>query len=209
MRKLLIIGAGGHGRVVAEVAELMQLWDEIAFIDDKLFNSKINDIFVVGRLEDLSSLHQDYGEAIVAIGNNKVRLEFLDKLNKIGFKVPVLIHPSAIVSEKTLIDQGSVIMAGVIVNPNVKIGAGCIINTKVSIDHDCVLENGVHLSPGTQLGGTVFVQCQSWIGIGASIINNVVIGKDSIVAAGSAVINDVDANILVAGVPATPKKKLN
>lgn len=206
MKKLLIVGAGGHGKVVAEVAELMQSWDEVSFVDDRLFGARINQLSVVGKLKDLSSLYPEYSDAIVAIGNNKIRLDLMVELKRIGFEIPVLVHPMAIVSKKNEVGQGSVIMAGAILNPNVIVGEGCIINTASTIDHDCILEKGVHLSPGTHLGGTVIVRKRSWIGIGASIINNITIGKDAIVAAGAAVTKDVSDGLLVAGVPASVKK---
>lgn len=206
MAKLLILGAGGHGKVVSEIAQLMKQWEEIAFLDDREDISEVMGIPIVGKLADLPVLGSEYEYAFVAIGNNAVRLKWTEELNNIGFKIPILIHPSSTVSTKSYIKEGTVIMAGAVINPDVRIGRGCIINTASTIDHDCILENGVHTSPGAHIGGTVKIGERSWICIGATIINNINIGDDSVIAAGAVVTKDVLSNVLVAGVPAAIKE---
>lgn len=206
MAKLLILGAGGHGKVVSEIAQLMKQWEEIAFLDDREDISEVMEIPIVGKLADLPVLGSEYEYAFVAIGNNAVRLKWTEELNNIGFKIPILIHPSSTVSAKSYIKEGTVIMAGAVINPDVRIGRGCIINTASTVDHDCILENGVHTSPGAHIGGTVKIGERSWICIGATIINNINIGDDSVIAAGAVVTKDVLSNVLVAGVPAAIKE---
>ncbi|MGN7482848.1 acetyltransferase [Priestia megaterium] len=206
MAKLLILGAGGHGKVVSEIAQLMKQWEEIAFLDDREDISEVLGIPIVGKLADLSALRSEYEYAFVAIGSNTARLKWTEKLSHHDFKIPTLIHPSSTVSAKSFIEEGTVIMAGAVINPDTKIGRSCIINTASTIDHDCVLQEGVHTSPGVHLGGTVKVGKRTWICIGATIINNINIGCDSVIAAGAVVTKDVLSNVLVAGVPAVIKE---
>ncbi|MFP7483456.1 acetyltransferase [Priestia filamentosa] len=202
MAKLLILGAGGHGKVVSEIAQLMKQWDEIAFLDDREDISEVLGISIVGKLADLPTLKSEYEYAFVAIGSNTARLKWTEKLKQHAFKIPILIHPSSTVSGKSTIGEGTVIMAGAVINTDVTIGRSCIINTASTIDHDCILQDGVHTSPGAHLGGTVKVGERTWICIGATIINNIDIGCDSVIAAGAVVTKDVPSNVLVAGVPA-------
>ncbi|MCM3539128.1 acetyltransferase [Priestia endophytica] len=202
MAKLLILGAGGHGKVVSEIAQLMKQWEEIAFLDDREDISEVLGIPIVGKLADLPALKSEYEYAFVAIGSNTARLNWTEKLNQHAFKIPTLIHPSSTVSGKSTIGEGTVIMAGAVINTDATIGRSCIINTASTIDHDCILQDGVHTSPGTHLGGTVKVGERTWICIGATIINNIDIGCGSVIAAGAVVTKDVPSNVLVAGVPA-------
>ena len=208
MSKLLILGAGGHGKVVAECALSLGLYTEIAFLDDEkvIGESILTSCSVVGTFNDAGNFIHEYPEAFVALGNNSSRVELIKYLMKIGFRIPSLIHPAAYVSKFALIESGTVIMAGVVVNVDARIGVGGIINTGASIDHDCVLGLGVHLSPGARLGGTVTVGDYTWICMGACVVNNVRVGERSVVAAGAAVIKDVGDNVLVAGVPARERK---
>ena len=206
MSKILILGAGGHGKVVAEIASLMNQWDEIAFLDDNQEIKKVNGVNVIGSLSTFSIYKEEYEYAFVAIGNNKFRMDLIDNLLTHGFKIPILIHPFTAISENVKIDKGTVVMAGAVINTNTTIGKGCIINTSSSIDHDCILEDGVHISPGTHVGGTVSIGKCTWICIGSSIVNNITIGKDVIIAAGAVVTKNVPDNIMVAGIPAMFKK---
>ncbi|WP_322551816.1 acetyltransferase [Priestia megaterium] len=206
MAKLLILGAGGHGKVVSEIAQLMKKWEEIAFLDDREDISEVLGMPIVGRLTDLPALRSEYEYAFVAIGSNTARLKWTEKISHHGFKIPTLMHPSSTVSTKSSIEEGTVIMAGVVINPDARIGRSCIINTASTIDHDCTLQDGVHTSPGAHLGGTVQVGERTWICIGATIINNINIGCDSVIAAGAVVTKDVPSNVIVAGVPAVIKE---
>jgi sugar O-acyltransferase (sialic acid O-acetyltransferase NeuD family) len=208
MSGLMILGAGGHGKVIAEIAELMAKWDEIVFLDDNQKLTEVNGYNVIGKLHDYR-IHKDrYPYAFVAIGKNELRLKLIENLKKEGFVVPVLVHPFTAISNNCQIREGTVVMAGAVVNTNVLIGKGCIINTSCSIDHDCILEDGVHISPGVHLGGTVTIGKYTWVCLGSNIINNIVIGSNTIVASGSVVTKNIPDNVMVAGVPATIKKQL-
>lgn len=139
-KNLLIIGAGGHGRVVKEVAEALG-YDKIAFLDD-------NSVEAIGKIADSKSFVQEYQAAFVGIGNNKFRNELLQRLEQEGFKIPVLLHPTAYISKIAVIGKGTVLEPKAIVNANSRVGVGCIISVGAIVDHDVVLEACVHVNAG-------------------------------------------------------------
>ena len=202
MSKLLIIGAGGHGLVISDIAMLMNKWDTISFLDDQLTGMTEVGLPIIGKAMDIRSFYPEYSDAVIAIGKNVIRLELMQKAQISGFNLPVLVHPYSCISRFVNIGNGTVIMAGAIVNTIVDIGDGCILNTGCTIDHNCTLHDGVHISPGAHICGSVNIACRSWICAGACISNNITIGNDSIIGAGSVVIRDVPAHAVVAGVPA-------
>ena len=210
MSKLLILGAGGHGKVVAECALSLGLYTAIAFLDDDetaIGESILDSCPIIGTFSDAVSFAHEYAEAFVALGNNRKRVDLINSLKNIGYRIPSLIHPAAYVSKFAHIDSGTVIMAGAVVNVDAHIGVGGIINTGASVDHDCVLGMGVHLSPGARLGGTVTVGNYTWVCMGASVVNNVRVGEGAVVAAGAAVVRDVRDGVLVVGVPGRERKR--
>ncbi|WP_203232118.1 acetyltransferase [Paenibacillus pinistramenti] len=208
MPKLLILGAGGQGRVAGEIAELMGCWKDIAYLDDNAGLTSVDGFPVIGRLSDYQGLKHQFSHAFAAFGHNQLRMEWIAALTAAGFEIPALIHPQSVVSRRTAVGAGTLVMAGAVVNPNARIGAGGILNTQCSVDHDCLLEDGVHISPGAHLGGGVQVGRLTWICIGASVSNHLIIGAGSIIAAGAAVVQDIPDCVLAAGVPAQIKKKL-
>lgn len=202
MKKLAILGASGHGKVVADAA-LMSGWDEVLFYDDAWPEiSQLGPWKVVGNTSELLEHKERFDGAVVAIGNNVQRLEKLHTLEEAEIKLVTIIHPSAVISSFAEIGFATVVVAGAIVNPFAKIGHGCIINTGSTIDHDCVLADGVHVSPGVYLGGNVNVGRASWIGIGSCVRHSLTIGTNVIVGAGAAVINNIESYLIVTGVPA-------
>ncbi len=205
MKRLAILGASGHGKVVAEIAELSG-WEKIQFFDDAWPDVGKNGPWpVLGKTNDLIHKIREYDCAIVAIGDNDIRYEKSLFLISKGFKLATLIHPAAIVSQYSNISQGSVVMAGVVINPFSEFGQACIINTSASIDHDCIIDNAVHISPGVNLAGAVKVGALSCIGIGATVKQCIQIGTNVVIGAGSTVINDVYDDFIVVGTPAKPK----
>ena len=203
--KLLIIGAGGHGRVAADIAIKMKRWKKITFLDDDqnlLFSMGIK---VIGITNDVFKYTRNH-DIFVAIGNSKTREKIQNSLEHKGANIPILIHPNAIIGEKVEIGTGTVVMAGTVINCCSKIGKGCIINTGVTIDHDNIIENFVHLSPGVHTAGTVQIGKGSWIGIGAVISNNLNIISECVVGAGAVVVKNITETGFYVGVPA---KKVN
>jgi len=145
---LLILGAGGHGRVVAETAELIGKWDRISFLDDNMNLSKVLDFDVIGKLNDFEKFRNEFDFAVVAIGDNMTRIQWLDRLKCVGYRIPVIVHPQAIISKYAIVKEGTIVLPGAVVNTNSKIGRGCIINLNACVDHDCEISEGVHISAG-------------------------------------------------------------
>lgn len=203
VNKLLIVGAGGHGKTVADAADCAKTWDDIAFVDGKYPGMRANGRWpVVGNQDGLQGLCGHFSHATVAIGDATLRLRLLDELVSYGFKVPVIRHPSSVIATDVALGEGSVVLAGAIINTGTRIGRGCIVNTGASIDHDCVLGDGVHVCPGARLAGEVAVGTCSWIGIGAVVIQQRKIGDRVTVGAAAAVIRDLPDNVTAVGVPA-------
>ena len=202
MDRLAIIGAGGHGKVVADAAELSG-WADISFFDDYRPVGEIHLNWpIAGNLHDFLQNHSHFDAAIVAIGDNQSRFDVCQKLLGLSIRLVSIIHPQAIVSRYAQIGVGSVVFAGAIINPDTKIGMATIINTNACVEHDCDLGSAVHISPGAHLAGSVTLGNLSWVGIGASVRNNIVIGPKAIIGAGAAVVSNVAAGITVMGVPA-------
>lgn len=208
MKCLAILGASGHAKVVAEIAELNG-W-QVFFFDDAFPSlTGVEHWAVQGTLQNLLAIVEQFDGAFVAIGNNQVRLQKLRQLRALNVLLPTLVHPSAVVSRYGEVAQGCVVMANAVINPFVKIGLGCIVNTAATIDHDCVLADAVHVSPGVHLAGRVSVGLCSWIGVGACVKQGVAIGEGAVVGAGAAVVANVNSHITVVGVPAKPLELVN
>ena len=196
MKKLTIIGASGHGKVVADIAKLNG-YSEIVFLDD---NEKLK---ACGKYPVVGNCHEAIfhdNDCFVAIGNANIRKRIMNQYHDKTF--PVLIHPDAVIAEGVSIGKGTVIMAGAVINTDVKIGEGCIINTLSSVDHDCSVGDYVHIAVGAHLCGTVSVGNETWIGAGAIISNNIKICNGSTIGAGSVVVKDVTVKGTYVGVPA-------
>lgn len=203
--RLAVLGAGGHGKVVADAARLCG-WDEIEFFDDAR-QGMAADWNIVGRSEDILVHAGAYDGLLVALGDNQRRLAWCRRIPGAGGVLAKIVHPSAVVSPRADIGSGSVILAGTVINIDTKLGIGCIVNTGATIDHDCHLADGVHISPGAHVAGTVHIGSEAWIGMGAAIRNNVSIGEGAIVGMGSVVLADVAAGSTVIGVPAREVSK--
>lgn len=169
MSKLIIIGAGGHGRVVAETAELEGRWDDIAFLDDRNDTDTVLGHKIIGKLNEYARFAGKYDYAIVSLGDNEKRMDLIQKLLKAGYKVPVIIHPKATVSKYSEIKDGSVILAGAVVNTGVSIGRGCIININSCIDHDCAIYDGAHVCSGAVVRSMCRIGKLSYIGAGSCV----------------------------------------
>ncbi|MGH2317009.1 acetyltransferase [Planococcus sp. SE5232] len=202
---LLIIGASGHGKVVADIALKMKKWKKIAFLDDDDTLKSSLGLDVIGKSRDSEDFIAEW-DIFVAVGNNSTREKIQLSLKTFGATIPVLIHPNAVIGEEVEIASGTVVMAGVIINSSTKIGEGCIINTAATVDHDNLIEDYVHVSPGVNLAGSVKVALGSWLGIGSVAIQGVKIGGNTVVGAGAVVVNELPANCVAVGAPAKPIK---
>lgn len=198
--KLIIIGASGHGKVVADIAIKMNKWQSIAFLDDDESIKISMGLEVIGKTADTFS-YKDEADFFVAIGSNATRQKIQEKLIEEGLNVVSLIHPSAVIGTDVEMCIGTAVMAGVVINSSSKIGKGCIINTSSSIDHDNIIEDYVHISPGARTAGSVRVGKGSWIGIGSVVSNNINICSGCKVGAGAVVVKDITVPGTYVGIP--------
>ncbi len=203
-----ILGASGHGKVVAELAELNGYQDIIFFDDCWPELQNLENWPVKGNSDSLLEVASNFDVTVVAIGNNNIRLEKQKQLNAVGACFSNFIHPSATVSAYARLGVGTVVMANAVINPFARIGHACIINTSSSVDHDCNLADGVHVSPGSHLAGGVSVGEGAWIGIGSQVRQLISIGKGAIVGAGAVVVKNIADFQTVAGVPAQILNKI-
>lgn len=204
--RLAILGASGHGKVIADTA-LQAGWTEVVFFDDAWPERSTNGVWaVVGDTNSLLHTLAKFDGVVVGIGNNRIRLAKTRGLQSHGAMLAKVVHPQAVVSNKAELGAGSVVFAGAVVQVDAQLGEACIVNTNASVDHDCQLADGVHICPGAAVAGLVDVGECSWVGIGASIKQLVQIGSDVTIGAGAAVVQDVPNGITVAGVPARPIK---
>lgn len=194
LNKLIIIGASGHGKVIADIA-IRNGYEDIVFLDDDENVKECAGFPVIGKTEEAKEMD---GDKIVAIGNVKVRERIQEEISG----VITLIHPDAVISRRVKIGEGSVIMAGAVINTDVVIGKGCIINTGASVDHDCRIGDFAHISVGAHVAGTCEIGKKTWIGAGATVSNNVNICGDCMIGAGAVVIKDIDKPGTYVGVPA-------
>lgn len=188
---MYIYGASGHAKVVIDILEACGRQID-GLVDD---NPDIKNLsgYLVGRESPENS------EIIIAIGNCATRRKVAEKSGRLA--APAAVHPSAIISSKASIGDGTVVMQGAVVQADAKIGRHCIINTKASIDHECIIGDYVHIAPGCTLSGDVKIGDGTWIGAGATVIQGITIGKDCYIGAGSVVVRDIPDGVKAYGVP--------
>lgn len=192
--KIIIFGASGHGKVIADLLQSAQQ-EVVAFLDD---HPKQETILGIPVFHTSQFKQIDDFQMLIGVGNNLIRKKLSQKFT---LKFAVGIHPSTILSPYLKVAEGTVIMAGVIINPNVEVGKHCILNTGCIIEHDCKIEDYVHISPGVSLAGNVSVGEGTHIGIGSSVIQGIKIGKWATIGAGSVIIRDVPDYAVVVGNP--------
>lgn len=210
--KLLILGAGGHAKVVmdaiaagakSEIApDGFKVTGFIDIEDGSLVGEQILGLRVQGDLSDLPRLRLQGGQAVFpGHGDPATRSKAVEASQKIKYKLPILVHPSGTVSASANIGAGSFVAAGAVVGPDAKLGRYCLINTCASVDHDCVLGEGVHVAVGAHLAGDVRVGANTLIGAGATVIPGIKIGAGVTIAAGAVVVENIPDNTTVMGVP--------
>lgn len=211
MKKVVVIGSGGHAKVIIDIIlQRNKILDDnlkiVGILDDKYNEDEkieIFETFVIGKIEKIFGLPEDV-YYVIAIGNNSVRRKIAEKYS--DRKFITLIHPKAIIGEKVNIEDGTVIMAGSIINSYTKIGKHCILNTGSIIEHDNTIKDYVHISPNATLCGGVKVEEETWIGAGTIIIQGKKIGKNVTLGAGSVVLKDIPNDCIAIGNPASQIK---
>ena len=205
MSSLVVVGAGGHGAVVAEAAELTGQWSSVEFVDDvKPVGSAVHCWRIRSSVDAFLATPVDNIDVAIAIGDSSVRLQLAARAAQSGFRMPAIVHPAAVVSEMANLGDGAVVLAGAVVNIGAIVGQVAIVNTAASVDHDCQIGDGAHIAPGAHLAAAVVVGAATWVGIGASVKQGVELGARCVIGAGAAVISDWPDNSRIAGVPARP-----
>ena len=189
MKRVIVIGASGHGRVVADIVKASG--DEVVgFLDDD------ENMDVLGKVDDcLKYTDSDY---IIAIGNAEIR----ERISRYNLHWYTAVHPAAVIAPSAVIGEGTAIMANAVINSGAQIGKHCIINTGAIVEHDNVIGDYAHISVGVKLGGTVRIGDKTWIGIGSSVSNNINICGGCMIGTGAVVVKNIDEAGTYVGVPA-------
>lgn len=211
-KPLVIWGASGHARVVAETIRLTSQYSIYGFLDNVNLERKGESFCgsrILGGNEQLDTLIAlGVHHLVFGFGDCQARLNFASVVKERGFELATVIHPTAIVSPTVTIASGSFVAPAVVLNTGSHIGENVIINTCASVDHDCDIEEGSHICPGVNLGGHVVVGRGTWVGIGAAVRDHIVIGKGSVIGAGAVVIDDIPDGVVAYGVPARVMKTI-
>ena len=208
---IVLIGAGGHGKVVLDIVQCQGKHRPIGFLDAdaRLHGTRIGGVEVLGGLNLLHKLRSKARGAIVAIGDNRVRQQCAAEARSAGFELATAIHPAAVVAGSATLGSNVVVAAGAIVCTDATVGDSTIINTGASVDHECFLGEAVHVAPGARLAGRVRVEKGAFIGLGAAVIQCLTIGPRAVVGAGAVVIRDVPPAATVVGCPARIVRRSN
>ena len=204
-KDLIIIGASGHGKVVADIARQMmengqKRYKKIQFLDDDKTKTACGMYPVIGTTENMEQyLGMDF---FVAIGDADIRRRLANRLESFHADIPVLVHPKAIVGEDVFFGEGTAVAGGTVINAGTDIGKYCIINTGATVDHDCVIGDYVHIAPGAHICGGVHIGENTWIGAGATVVQNVRICRDCMIGAGAVVVNNIEEAWVYMGIPA-------
>ena len=212
LQPCLVVGCGGHGRVVLDILVTAGSYEPVGFLDSnpKLLGRRIDGVEVVGSLDDLPRLRAELGveHAIVAIGDNGVRRHFADRIEAQGIELINAVHPNANLALNVTVGKNVVVAAGTLVAAHCQIGDSVILNTGCIVDHESLIGTATHVCPGARLAGRVTVESGAFVGIGATIIQSIRIGYEAVVGAGAVVTQDVAPMSTVVGVPARPIKQV-
>lgn len=205
MKKIVLIGAGGHCKVIIDLIESLKEY-EIFGVTDKKKQGTVLNYKIVGDDSKLKKIYESgihYAFICVgAISDLSIRNSIYSKLKSIGFKLPVLIHKDSIISPYAHAEDGTCIMARTVINAGAYIAENCIINTGSVVEHDCIVGDNTHISPNVSIGGGTRIGCNTHIGIGSSIVQGINIGNNVTIGAGAVVIGDIPDNVVSVGVPA-------
>lgn len=210
--KCVILGAGGHQRVICEMIHLMRRYEILGVVDAAYEVGRlINDVPVLGNDDALSMIFdQGVRYAVIGVGQTKqslIRQQLYEKCVRIGFELLRVIHPSAILSDTVSLGRGIQLMAGVILNPHTNLGENVVVNTGSSIDHDCCVGSHSFIGPGVTISGGVKIGNGVFIGAGTTIIQGVEIGDGAVIGAGSTVLSSIRAGALAVGTPCKELEK--
>lgn len=208
MKRLAIIGAGGHGKVAADIA-LQSDWEEVCFFDDMSCDERLEHWPLVGDTQRLLTTLEQFAGVFVAIGNNVIRKQKLSLLQAHSAPITTLVHPHSAVSPFASLGAGAIVVAGAVINAFAKVGTGAVINSGATIGHDCILGDYVHVAPGANVAGGVVIGESTWVGIGSAIRQGICVGSGVTIAAGAIVVRNAQAGELLMGIPARPHNSEN
>jgi sugar O-acyltransferase (sialic acid O-acetyltransferase NeuD family) len=204
--RILILGGGGHGRVVLDILLQARGCDVVGFLDNNadIHGRRIDGIPVQGAVDELSRFRSEMqiDGAVIAIGDNGARRGLARKVDDLGLALINAIHPSATIAHNATLGRNVVIAAGVVVCANCQVGDSVILNTGCIVDHQTMIGEGTHICPGVRIAGRVKVEPGVFVGIGATVVPKITLGCEAIIGAGSVVIEDVPPLATVVGVPA-------
>lgn len=199
---LAILGASGHGKVIADAAEQLG-WQSVTFFDDAWPELEENGPWTVkGNTKALATGLLAFDGVVVGIGNNRIRAEKHSELARAGANLVSIVHPSAMISPHASVGAGTVVFANAVINPCASVGAGVIVNTGAVVEHDCVIGDFGHISPNAVLAGGASLRQQAWVGACASVRQLITVGQASVVGMGAVVTKDVEPGVTVVGNPA-------
>lgn len=208
---IVIIGAGGHSRVVYDILRTDHNVAVSAFVDNSPRGSEetIMGTPVIGDHDVLPAYveENDVSGFIVAVGDNEIRRDHFEKLTEMGLEPVSAIHPDATISETADIGPGTVVASGAIITTNAKVGENSIVNTGSVIEHESEVGDHAHVGPGTTVAGRVAIGDGTFVGMGSSVTDYTTIGENATIGAGSVVLEDVDSNTLAVGAPAEVKRR--
>jgi len=204
--RCIIVGAGGHGRVVLDILLQAGEHEVVGFVDSNpvLTGKRVDGLLVLGTPDGIPRLRDEHGIdcGIVAIGDNGVRRDMANRLRSWDLDIANAIHPSANIARNTTLGTNIVVAAGALVCAHSQIGESVILNTGCIVDHESLIGTACHICPGAKLAGRVTVESGAFVGIGATVVQYVRVGYEATVGAGAVVIEDVPPMTTVVGVPA-------
>lgn len=204
--EVFVFGASGHAKVVIDILERMPDIGVVFAVDDApaVKGRSLCGYRIIGGRDELLARHPRTAAGIVTIGDNTARRDVAAWLVARGFRLQRAIHPAAMLARDVTVGDGTVVMAGCVINTDSVVGANVIVNTGATIDHDCAIGDGVHIAPGCHLCGGVKIGAGSFLGAGTTVVPGVRIGADVVIGAGSTVLDHVADGARVAGSPARP-----
>ncbi|MEJ7518930.1 acetyltransferase [Staphylococcus saprophyticus] len=205
MKYIILIGNGGHSKVIKDIIDASPNYVIAGYLDNKFSSYEENGKYFYDNLDNMQLYKEDYYFCL-AIGNNFIRNKLFEEMQLDKNQFPTLIHPTSSISPSAQIDFGTVVMPNAVINADTKIGKHVIINSGAVIEHDNIIDDYVHISPNATLAGNVVIGECSHIAIGASVLPQIKIGRNCIVGAGATVINEINDKQIVVGTPAKPKE---
>jgi sugar O-acyltransferase (sialic acid O-acetyltransferase NeuD family) len=206
MGRVVIWGAGGHAKVIADALRNNPAYELAGFLDDVNPDRKGEVIGAVpvlgGRDELVGLLSKGIKRIVIGVGDCEARMRLAQCAMKAGFALATIVHSRSIIASDAVIGQGTFIGAGAVVNAGARIGENVIINTGAIVEHDCLIGSGAHLCPGVVTGGGTSIGEKTWVGIGATLRDHLTIGNRVVVGAGAVVVSDLPDDVLAYGVPA-------